>query len=317
MNSVLYTYDVAMRTLLYTRFASILGINSEPAQADSINLGVVICPKDIAERELAEKRDQVFLEFINVYRTSVAFSWARQNSLIARRGFVFQRSNGTVGVVKADATDIEYNFWFWSNDLDKINLCVEKYLQWQHETPKITLYFNEEFGMNPDIQFVGAMDESHIEDVFNDGKVWTFRMSAKIDGWLPKLAPEGETKLIQKICLTTYDRDTVSNYATIVVPGSGQNVALEAALRMFRANLYGIVGVSSVGKSFRVSKNRTSEFPADTKFQVENSTQNDELYTVESSSYDSPNDETVIIVKETIAGNTIDGNICRPEVGAL
>jgi len=85
---------------------------------------------------------------------------------------------------------------------------------------------------------------------------------------------------------------------------------------MFRANLYGIVGVSSIGKTFRVSKNRTSEFPADTKFQVENSTQNDGLYTVESSTYDAPNEETIITVKETIAGNTIDGDIYRPEPGA-
>ena len=316
MNSVLYTYDKAMQVLLYQRFASILGISSQPTQEDSINQGVVICPQHIAQREVAEKRGEVFLEFINLYRTSVAYSWKRQNTLIARRGFVFQRPDGTVGVVKVDATDITYSMWFWSNDLDKINLCVEKYLQWQHETPKVTLYFNDEFGMNPDIQFEGAIDESNIEDVFNDGKIWTFEMKVRIDGWLPKLSPAEETKLIQKICITTYDRDAVSNYETIVVPGSGQNVALEAALRMFRANLYGIVGVSSIGKTFRVSKNRTSEFPADTKFQVENSTQNDGLYTVEISTYDSPNEETVITVKETITGNTIDGDIYRPEPGA-
>lgn len=316
MQSVLYTYDVAMQMLMFTRFASILGINSELTDTDSVNKGVVLCPRGIAEREIAEKRAQIFLEFINVYRTSVAFSWPRQNTLVARRGFTYLKPTGGVGVIKADAVDIEYSAGFWSNDLDKINLCVEKYLQWQHETPKITLLFNNEFGMNPDIQFNGVVDESRIEDVFEDGKVWTFRMTAKLDGWLPKINEADDTKLIQKIQLTTYDKDTISDYSTIVVPGLGQNVALEAALRMFRSNLYGITGVSSVSKTFTVKGDRSSEFTAGVKFHVENSTENDEIYTVISSSYDEGEDETVVVVAETIAGDTVDGNIYRPEAGA-
>ncbi len=313
MDSVLYTYDVTMQTLLYTRFSSILGINSELTQADSVNKGVVLCTKGIAEREVAEKRGQVFLEFINTYRTSTAFSWARQNTLIARRGFVYQKAAGGLGVVKADATDIEYTAWFWSNSLDKVNLCIEKWLQWQHETPKIQLIFNNEFEMNPDIQFIGVADESRIDDVFENGKVWTFRMTARVDGWLPKWSDEAP-KVIQKICLTTYDKDSVSSYSTIVVPGSGQDTALEAALRMFRSNLYGITGASSVGKIFKVKEDRTSEFTAGVKFLVENSTENDESYTVVNSSYDGV--ETTIAVSETVPGDTVDGDIYRPEPGA-
>ena len=310
MNSVLYIYDVAMRALVFSRFASILGINSEATDEDSINKGVVFVPKGIAEREVAEKRGQTFLEFISVYRQSVQFSWQRQNTLVARRGFNYTRASGEIGNIRADATDIGYGMWFWSNDLDKVNLCVEKYLQWQHETPKITLLYDDEFVLNPDIQFSAVVDESDIEDVFEDGKVWTFKMTAKIDGWLPKLTTT--EKQIQKIQLTTYDKDDVSSYSAIVVPGSGQSTELEAALRMFRANLYGIVGVSSANKSFMVLRDRTSDFVAGAKFFVENSTENDEAYTISNSSYDAEEDETTITVSETIAGDTLDGNIYRP-----
>jgi len=314
MESVLYTYDVAMRTLVYTRFASILGINSEPTVADSINKGVILVPKGIAQREVAEKRDQTFLEFINVYRSSVAFSWQRQNTLIARRGFNYTKAAGGIGTIKADATDITYNMWFWSNDLDKVNLCVEKYIQWQHETPKVSLLFNDEFSMNPDLQFSPVVDESQIEDVFEDGKVWCFRMTAKVDGWLPKLLDISGP--IQKIQLTTYDKDTVLNYEVIVVPGSGQNQELEAALRMFRSSLYRITGVSSAGKNFKVAKNRSSEFTAGVTFTVENSTENDEFYTTAGSTYSVGDDETTITVVEAIGGNIVDGNIYRPEATA-
>ena len=186
--SITYIYDVAMRTLAYTRFGSILGISElAPLQSDAINKGVVLCPKGIAQRYVSEKRGEDFLEFIIIHPSRFEFSWNRQRTSVARDGLRYTKTDGTVGVVTADAIDISYDMWFWSTSLDKVRQCMEKYIQWQHDTPKISMTFADEFVMNPDIRFSPIADESSIDDIFNTGKIWVYKMTAAIEGWLPKL----------------------------------------------------------------------------------------------------------------------------------
>lgn len=309
MNSVLYTYDVAVRLLLYTRFASLLGINSEPTQEGSVNKGVLLVPKGIAQREVSEKRQQIFLDFINTYRTSVRFSWPRQNTVISRRGFEYLSADGSSGTVKADAVDVEYNAWFWSDSLDKVNTCIEKYIQWQHETPQLTIVFQDIFQLTPILNFSPVSDESQIEDVFQNGKVWCYRMPIYVEAWLPKTP--SVTSLVHRIQLTIYDKDELQEYETVLTPESSQDSDLEAALRMFRSNLFQIVLVSSAQKIFYLRKNQTAQFPADSIFFVENSTDTDGRYTVDHSSYDVASGRTLVYVKETIPGSTSDGNIYK------
>jgi len=307
-NSFTFTYDVTIRSLIYTRFGSILGINTlAPLQVDAINKGVILCPKGIAQRLVAEKRGQTFLEFINVYPNKFEFSWKRQRTSVARRGLRYTKLDNTVGIIKADAVDIEYSMWFWSISLDKVRECMEKYIQWQHDNPKITLLFNDEFEMNPDIRFSSVADESHIEDIFNTGKIWVYRMTAAIEGWLPK-TPSSVNE-IHKIHLTTYDKDDVTSYTTIAVEDSNQDVELANALRMLQANLYGIKTVDYLAKTFTVLEDRTAEFTSDKQIIVENSTDNNGAYVVDSSSYSELTNKTTIIVQESPVSNIADGNI--------
>lgn len=309
LTALTYTYDVAMRSLAFTRFGSILGIDTLAATTeDSINKGVVICPKGIAQRMVSEKRGENFLEFINIYPSEMAFSWERNRTNVARRGFRYQKTATSVGVVQADPIDLTYDMWFWSTSLDKVRLCMEKYIQWQHDVPKLSITFFTNFSMNPDISFKPVVDESAIEDIFNTGKVWVYKMSAKIDAWLPRL--ETEEKEIHKISLAGYDSSNVVNgYNDIAVVSSSQDAELAAALLMFRSNLYGITGVSLSPNSVTVSKDRTADFAAGIKFLIENSTDNDEMYTVVSSTYDSLNDETTILITENLISTIVNGNI--------
>lgn len=312
-SSVTYAYDVAARALAYTRFGALLGIDQlGSTDTDRINRGVVLCPKSIAQRYVAEKRGETFLEFMNVYRRSVRFSWARNRTVVSRRGLRYQKSDGSIATIKADPIDLDYDVWVWSNDLDKINLCVEEYLRWQHETPKIEITYESEFVMDPILQFSSVVDDSAIESLYDAGKIWVFRMPIHIDGWLPKDAGE-QVGRANKIQLTLYDMDSITNYSEIIVPGSNQNTELESALRLFRGLLYGIAAVDVDAKTFTVYDNRTGDFSVGDSMLVKDSTDNDEQYTIVSVSYDSEADRTILVVDESPVSSTADGYVYKVE----
>lgn len=311
-DSFLYTYDLAVRALAYTKFGDILGLDAlDPDPVKAINKSVVLCPKRIAKRELAEKRTELFLEFINIYRASTALSWDRQRTVVAMRGLVIQRPDGKIETIKASPVDLNYNMWFWSNSLDKINLCSERYMRWAFENPKMTLTYNDIYTLTPDLIFSPVIDESAIEDIYETGKIWVFRMPLKVEAWLPKSG--GLSEKIEKIRLTFYDKDQVTNYLDIVVEDSNQDTELEAALRMFRTNLYGISYVDKIAGLFYVEQDRAEDFTADKKFIVEDSTGNDGMYTTVHASYVESLNMTYIQVLESIPDETADGNICMVE----
>lgn len=312
-DSVTYAYDVAARALAYTRFGTILGIDQlGSTDAERINQGVVFCPKAIAQRYVSEKRGETFLEFMNVYRRAISFSWPRNRTIVSRRGLRYQKSDGTFATIKADPIDLDYDVWVWSTSLDKINMCVEEYLRWQHETPKVEITYESEFVLDPNLQFSPIVDDSRIESLYDMGKVWVFRMPIHIDGWLPKDAGE-QVGRANKIQLTLYDMDSVTNYSEIIVPGSNQNTELEAALRLFRGLLYGIAAVDVTSKTFTVYDDRTGDFSVGETMLVKDSTDNDEQYTVVSAAYDSGTDRTTITVQESPVSSTADGYIYKAE----
>ena len=310
-DAITYSYDIAMRLLCYSKFGSILGIDSlDPVQAEAINKGVVLYPKRIAQRVIAEKRGETFLEFINIFPFRFAFDWKRQRTIVGRQGLKYTKSDGTIGVVKAVPISLDYNMWFWSVKLDRVRQCMELYIQWQHNLPKLTFFWDTDFEINPDIIFSPVIDESDIEDVFNTGKVWVYRMTAAIEGWLP--VQDTALGRIHKIRLTTYDNtvlDTTTYVEVAVETDDDYDSDLADALKMFRTNLYRITGVDDTAKTFTVAEDRTADFTAARLFFVENSTANDEMYTVVSSSYDSDDEETTIVVSEALVDDTVDGNL--------
>lgn len=83
-----------------------------------------------------------------------------------------------------------------------------------------------------------------------------------------------------------------------------------------------IVGVDTGTNTFSISGDETSRIPSGDNVIVRNSTGNDGIYTVSSSSYDGVNDETDITVNENVSDATADGVIAIsiakvPESGTL
>ena len=182
LNSFINAYDFAVRTLAYTKFGSILGINTGSGTvADKINKGVILSPRAIAQRQIAEKRGGTSVEFISVWRDSASFDWERNRTVLARRGLDVTLNNGTTRNVTAIAANIKYSMCLWSRSADKIAQCMEDYLFWWHTAPKINLTFNDVFTINPDLTFGEITDHSTISELFTKGQLFAYEMPVVIE----------------------------------------------------------------------------------------------------------------------------------------
>jgi hypothetical protein len=312
-NSFTKSIDLALKLLLYNRFGSILGIDTQSSIAeDNINKGVIQIPKEVAQREIAEKRGEYFLEFMNFWRVGTGFSWDRNRTPVARRGIwlanVDENKKTDTVHVTAVPVDLNYNVWFWTTELDKAYECIEEYLFWQQDFPKVTLKYDDIYELQPDLHFSEIVDESTVGEKYEVGRYFVFKMPIKIDGWVIKGL---SFKTINKIILTLYDKDNVTNYSEIVVEDSNQDVELAAALKMFRKRLYAILGIDLVDNVIIIPGNRVSEFNTYDIIFVENSTGNDGKYTVVSSSLNDTNTEIKLL--EQLKSEIVIGNIYRNE----
>lgn len=312
MVSFTHSIDLALKMLLYQRFGDILKISSQSSvDADNINEGVVQVPREVALRVVAEKRGENFLNFINFWRVGTSPAWDRQRTPVARRGMYLATSDDKTDTVhvKAVPVDLNYNIWFWSKDLDKVYQCIEEYLLWQQDDPNLKLKYNEQYEIEPDIHFGEIVDESTVDEMYDKGLIFTFKMPIKIDAWILK----GESfKTISKLVLTFYDKNSITNYSEIVVEDSDQDTELEALLRMFRKRLYAILDVDYIGEVIKViiiPDDRVSDFSVDDIIYVENSTENDGRYTVASVSLVDTN--TRIELVEKLKSDIADGNVYK------
>jgi hypothetical protein len=309
MASFLQGYDIAVRSLVFDRFKTVFGWNSLAAvDEDRINLSVCICPKGLALREFSEKRARDYLSVpaSNVWRMGTAYSWARQRSVLARRGFSIL-VDGEVVNVTANPMDLIYGVWFWAQSLDLIYQAVETYMKWQHDNPRIEVTYNDTYTLDPEFHLSEVADESDIEQIYSTGKYFVWRMPLAIDAWLLS-AGDGSNIIINKIRLTVYDKDTVTDYESIVVEDSSQDTELADALRLDRVQLYGITAVDLAMNTVTVGGNRVTDFVAGDRVKIVESTSNDEMYTVASGTeYDLENDQTLLYLVESLVDDTVDG----------
>lgn len=311
MASFTRSIDLALKTLLFTKFSDILRIDKSGSTVQNVNKGVVQCPKDIALRELAEKRGETFLSFINFWRMGTSPSWGRQRTPVARRGFYIAGADDdktdTVHL-KAMPVDLNYNVWFWSKDLDKVYECIEKYIFWQQDNPNLALKYDDKYELELDLHFGEIVDESTVDEKYTSGMIFVYKLPVKIDAWLF----EGLSyKTIKKIVLTCYDKDEITDYSEIIVEDSNQDTELEAILRMFRRNLYGILEIRSSLKTILVAGDFVSDFSIGDKIFWENSTSSDGIYTIKSSSLEGIN--TKLELEESFSDSVIEGNIYKEE----
>lgn len=100
---------------------------------------------------------------------------------------------------------------------------------------------------------------------------------------------------------------------------SRENLWTKAGMYLYSELLsvkYNIIAVDTINKTFSISGNHTAEITADKSGIVENSSGNNGLYYVVSSSYDATNDKTIIVVSENILSSVADGTITFGEANA-
>lgn len=307
MDSLLYSYDLAIKTVLYNKFASILGIDTQSSsETANINLGVFQIPKAAAQRTAAEKRGQTFLEFISFWRIGAAFSWERNRTPVSRRGLQIGTGKDAIQVT-AVPIDLRYDAWFWSKDVDKIYQIIEKYVFWQQNNPNVSILYNDAWTLEPDLHFGEIVDESTIDEKFATGITYVYRMPIRLDAWV--FETEDISNVIYKIKLTLRDKAELTNYAEIFLEDSDQDTEMEAALRFSREAMYNISEIDLEVNSIGILGSFASDFVADQKIKIVDSTDNDNIYTIVSKSYTAETDMTTVIVEETLVSATADGTV--------
>ena len=312
-DSIFKLFDVAMRSLLYTKFGSVMGINTlGSTTVGNINQGVVQCPKEIALRELSEKRGTTFLEFINFWRRgSGGIDWNRQNTRIARTGITMEgATQNDVTIVRAVPVTVEYEVWFWSQNYNKVGLADTEYLFWAQENPQLDMTLNDDYPLEFDMHFSDIYDESPIDEKYDVGQFFIHKMVITLDGWAFRSNDFG-FGTISKILIRTHDSLNLTTETEVIPEDLDYDAEVAAIHKMFFAKLYGIYAVDTDVSTFTVVGDFIADFVVGLTFFVENSTGNDYDYTVVSSTLLGTN--TVVTVSETIKDSTVDGNIYIPE----
>lgn len=231
----LQVIDIGLRGLLFTKFHDILELGT-------INHGVILGPREIAQREMAEKRGATEVEMINLWRTRVAPDWKRMRTGAARRGMMMQYSDANktdLVNIKAVPVNLEYSAWFWTLEREKLNLIAERYLFWQQDDPNLNMNYRvkvdgeeSDFPIELDLHFGELTDESTVSEKYDKGRIFILSVPITVDGWI--LIPS-TTKTILNIYFTVYDKDDLSDtadYEEVIIEDSSQDVELEAVLRL-------------------------------------------------------------------------------------
>lgn len=196
--------DRGIASLLYTKFGTILGLDSEKES--------IISPKEIAMRLIAEEKGAMKLGFISVWREMTEFDWSRQRTPIARRGIMVAYTNEDKTDIleyKAIPVNLTYSIRFWHREIDKVNEAVEDYLFWQQTDPNLDLLINDEYPLELDLHLGGEIvDESSFPEKFEKGTYFVSRCPLKLDAWIF----ESDTvKTIHKVVLRLYDEEEEEN----------------------------------------------------------------------------------------------------------
>ena len=255
--SFLQTIDIGIRGLLYTKFHDILNL-------ENINKGVILYPKEIALREMGEKRGQPEVEMINLWRIKVAPDWARMRTPAARRGIKVAHTNDTkveTITVKSIPVHLEYDVCFWTHYRERVNLVAERYLFWQQDNPNLSLNFDDIYPLDFDLHFGELVDESTVSEKYNKGQIFVLRVPIIIDGWS---FISTDVKTIHKIKLVLYDKDSLTDgqISDIIIESDDSDFEeeLERELKLYEEHIYGITSVDTILSTFSINTGWASEF---------------------------------------------------------
>ena len=224
-SSFLKVLDLAVETLVFNKFKDLLfvqtlGVSGYSGYSGSLINDISFMPKEVAFRHISEKRGKVELEFMNLWRSGIAFPWERNRSVLAIRDLEIPTSDsisgysgysgasgysgysGLIGSLRTVPAKLSYDFWVWSKDKDKLNAVSERYMFWKFRDPNLNLSLNGEIPLEFDLHFGDITDESTETSMFEKGLYFVHKFPLLLDGWIFELAM---TKIIETIYIKGYD----------------------------------------------------------------------------------------------------------------
>jgi len=206
-DSLITEIAFALRCYLYSKFKKIMSF-------DKLGNSVVIYPKAVAPRHIAEKRGQNYLEFINMWRLPVSMDWSRNQAGLGLRGVTIKSIDGDATVVKAVPATIVYDVWFWTLDLVVHDHIAAKLVSQIYEDPTLNLTYDETFPLKYHVAFESITDESTISEKYEKGQYFVQKVRVSVTGWVLSSVTE---KVIQTIRLKIYDSYNLDTDALVDV----------------------------------------------------------------------------------------------------
>jgi hypothetical protein len=192
--------DLGLKSLLLNKFASVMGIEAKDEN-------IVLYPKEIALREVAEKRGANSVGFISFYPSGIGVDSERKRTPVATRGIptiYTSNAQSRMNVVKAVPVKLAFEIVFWSLSLDKLLAIAEEYLFWQYNSPTLDMSFNNVPLNFQIIGFNDLIDESTLREKYSKGTIFVYSTQIMIDGWLPRFELDWTVKTIYT---TVYDNN--------------------------------------------------------------------------------------------------------------
>lgn len=210
--SFLTLLDKSIQTRLYYKFKSVMGFTD-------LAKDCVIAPKSIAQRRIAEKRGNNVVEFFNVWRDSSVFAKDRQRVLVGQKGIPLSNPDGgAIKFYKMAPSDLTYRFWIWSQSLNKLNKCVERFWFWLYNNPKLDMLLDGKYPISHDLLFADYASEHQLEEQYDKGIVYVNSFELMIRAWVMDFSSDAETPdspIIKKIHLSINDNTNDPEYVEL------------------------------------------------------------------------------------------------------
>lgn len=203
--------DNAVKLMVFNRFSPFLNISDS-------NKDLIFTPKDVALRQIAEKRGEGTVEFISVWSDPVQFEWKRQNTPIARKGLTMNYTAGSGGsnseiiTIQAVPVIMPYHIFVWSLYLDELKQVVESYAKWPQNYPNLKIFYSGLYEMDMYLTFGQPLDKTDY-NIYTKGKYFIYELPLTVDGWV---LTNILTPTVYKIVLDVYLREgTAPHYQDI------------------------------------------------------------------------------------------------------
>lgn len=179
----------------------------------------VICPKEVAQRRIAEKKGNAHVEFFNIWRANTEFDKARQRYIVGKTGIPMQNPDGgAIKFYKFLPTVINYKFWVWSHSLNNLNKCAERYMFWLYNNPKLDLLIDDQYTISNNILFSDYSAEHTVGQQYDKGTIYVYSFELMLEAWILDFSSDAvpaDSPIVKSIHLDISDDSKAPNYVEL------------------------------------------------------------------------------------------------------